>query len=438
MEPKFVEHVLSSNILTYKYDPYNMLYPWLGSGLLTANGEQWTLRRKLITPSFHFRILKDFLHVMNETSTQFMSLLEKEAAACQVLDMQSLVMRNTIDVICETAMGTRVNSIGGQSSAIVTAIDTLCNVIPERGVSVFKRFDVCFKLTPLYAKQQRALTTLRKEFAQIIEKRRALIQTSSYNATPDDDELMDAKRPKMAFLDNLLTAEVQGKPLTFEQIFEEVSTFMFEGHDTTASAITFALYCLAWSPESQQRAFEEQLQLHGHDRQRHSTFDELQNMKYLDLVIKETLRIFPSVPFIFRTAKQATQIEDKFIPQGTTLGIGVLSIGHSPHVFSEPLEFRPERWEAREHTNVNAFDYVPFSAGPRNCIGQKFALLELKVTLSKLLRHFHLKPAPESRQSLAQIFDPQHRPGPQELKLYIPITLKSMTGVPLRLQPRTY
>lgn len=96
------QHVLSSTTLTYKYDPYNLLYPWLGRGLLTANGHQWMLRRKLITPSFHFRILRDFLQIMNETSGRFMSLLERESdkAQSQVLDMQELVSRNTIDVIC--------------------------------------------------------------------------------------------------------------------------------------------------------------------------------------------------------------------------------------------------------------------------------------------------------------------------------------------------
>lgn len=96
------QHVLSSTTLTYKYDPYNLLYPWLGRGLLTANGHQWMLRRKLITPSFHFRILRDFLQIMNETSGRFMSLLERESdkAQSKVLDMQELVSRNTIDVIC--------------------------------------------------------------------------------------------------------------------------------------------------------------------------------------------------------------------------------------------------------------------------------------------------------------------------------------------------
>lgn len=133
----------------------------------------------------------------------------------------------------------------------------------------------------------------------------------------------------MAFLDTLLTSEVEGKPLTFEEIFEEVSTFMFEvraklfslavywcvpyllqGHDTTSSAITFGIFCLASTPEVQLRAYEEQRQIYGDDKVRHPTYQELQDMKYLDLVIKETLRLFPSVPYIFRTTLEPAVIRE--------------------------------------------------------------------------------------------------------------------------------
>ncbi|XP_068145393.1 probable cytochrome P450 4e1 [Drosophila tropicalis] len=440
VEPKYVEHILSSTQLGYKNDPYHLLYPWLGKGLLTANDHEWMLRRKMITPSFHFRILRDFLHVMNETSGRFMELLavESKKSKDQVLDMQSYVTRSTIDVICETAMGTRVNSIEGQPSIIVKAIDTLCYVAPERLLSVMKRPDILFKCTRLYRQQELALATLRKELAQLIEQRRAIVKSPSYINVEKvgQDEQLEVGRPKMAFLDNLLTAEVEGKPLTFQQIFEEVSTFMFEGHDTTASAITFAVYCLAWTPAAQQRAYEEQQQIYGSAKDTHPTFQELQDMKYLDLVIKETLRIFPSVPFIFRSVRKGTVIVDKFVPKGTTIVLPLVATGHSPHCFKNPHEFQPERFEMTDRNQASAFDHVPFSAGPRNCIGQKFALMELKVTLSKLLRRFRILPAPLAKQTIADVFHPKYKPGEQELKLYLPITLKSLSGVPVRLEER--
>lgn len=82
----------------------------------------------------------------------------------------------------------------------------------------------------------------------------------------------------------------------------------YQGHDTTSSAITFGIYCLASTPAVQQRAYEEQKQIYGDDKDRHPTYQELQDMKYLDLVIKETLRLFPSVPYIFRTTREPVVI----------------------------------------------------------------------------------------------------------------------------------
>ncbi|KAH8277810.1 hypothetical protein KR018_007649, partial [Drosophila ironensis] len=431
-------YVLSSSILTYKKDPYFLLYPWLGRGLLTSNGHQWMVKRKLITPSFHFRILKEFLQVMNETSGRFIDLLSREAAASkdQLLDIQNIVPRLTIDIICETAMGTKVNSVEGEPSDIVEAIAVLCQIITARVLSPLKRMDWFFRWTSMYWEQKQALTTLRRDLSKIIHNRRQLLETYSPTLNAPESEELPGKRPKMAFLDNLLTANVEGKPLSFEEIFEEVSTFMFEGHDTTAMGIIFSIFCLAWTPRAQKLAHEEQLNVFGEDWSRPPTYDELQQMPYLDLVIKETLRIFPSVPFIFRTVPADTYILDKFIPGGTSLVIPIYGIGHNYRNFEEPFEFRPERFSASNKTQGTIFDSVPFSAGPRNCIGQKFAVLELKVVLSKILRRFQLLPAPLSKQNISQVVNPEYKVKEQELKMAIAITLKSLTGVPVRLVER--
>lgn len=112
----------------------------------------------------------------------------------------------------------------------------------------------------------------------------------------------------MAFLDVLLQSTVGGKPLTNEDIREEVDTFMFEGHDTTTSGISHTLYLLARHPEVQQKVFEEILQVIGSDKHKPITMRELQDLKYLDLVIKESLRLYPPVPMIGRITEQDVEI----------------------------------------------------------------------------------------------------------------------------------
>lgn len=110
----------------------------------------------------------------------------------------------------------------------------------------------------------------------------------------------DFKKPKMAFLDTLLSSTVDGRPLTIQEIYEEVSTFMFEGHDTTTSALSFVTYLLSRHLGVQKKVYEEQKAIMGADMKRNATFQELTDMKYLDMVIKESLRLYPSVPMIGR------------------------------------------------------------------------------------------------------------------------------------------
>ncbi|XP_036333127.1 probable cytochrome P450 4e1 isoform X1 [Rhagoletis pomonella] len=435
INPKAMEQVLSSTTLIYKYDPYKFFYPWLGQGLLTSNGRHWLNHRKMITPSFHFAILQDFLKIMNDTTDRFMVLLGDFAAKEDMFDFQEIVTRSTIDVICEAAMGTPVNAIVGRTSPMVPAIAELCDVMRQRIFSALNRLDFFFVWTEAYRKQERALTVLRKELSEIIEKRRVILKEIGENKFKSD---ADGKRPKMAFLDNLLTAEVEGKPLTFQDIFEEVSTFVFEGHDTTASAIGFTIYSLSRHTQIQERAFQEQYAIFGNDLQRNPTYQELGEMKYLELILKETLRLYPSVPFIVRTLQEQTEIGGFQIPAGTSIGCIIIALGTNPHSFPEPFKFKPERFENR--ITSNPYDYVPFSAGPRNCIGQKFAMMELKVTVSKIIRHFNILPAVDGLSTgIHDPADPNDKfDNPYDARLGFYLTLKSVNGLKIRLRRRVY
>ncbi|XP_037947319.1 probable cytochrome P450 4e1 [Teleopsis dalmanni] len=431
--PKAIELVLSSTTLTYKEDFYNFFYPWLGRGLLTANGQYWAKHRKMITPSFHFQILQDFLHIINLTTDRFMDLLEKYTEKGDMFDFQQIVTRSTIDVICESAMGTRVNAIEGAVSPIVAAMNDICYVIHERIISLLKRFTPFFVLTPLYFKQKKALRILKSEISEIIKKRHAFLKEHNFFENINSDDL---QRPKMAFLDNLLTAKIDGKSLTFQEIYEEVSTFMFEGHDTTASAITFAIFCLARHTQVQQKAFAEQYEMFGNDLTSSPTYQQLQEMKYLELVIKETLRLYPSVPIIARTIIESTEIDGYIVPDNTTIVIPIFALGVDEDNYEQPYTFQPERFDADKRMHAHPYDFVPFSAGPRNCIGQKFAMMELKVTISKILRHFEILPAVDDLSSGSHDFSNSHNPYDPQLAALV--TLKSTNGVYIRLKKRDY
>ncbi|XP_037040832.1 cytochrome P450 4d1-like isoform X2 [Bradysia coprophila] len=399
--PKYLETILSSPKHIEKSGEYNYVKPWLNDGLLLSKGSKWFQRRKILTPAFHFKILEQFVEIFDAQSRILVETLAKYDQKTEV-EMFPLVTLCALDVICESAMGTQINAQQNSNSDYVLAVKKIAHIIHMRMFSVLLRENFLFRFSRLYSEEKRALKTLHDFTDKVINERRNAILTnnSEHNDKKSDsvDESIGMKR-KMAFLDILLQSTVNGKPLSNSDIREEVDTFMFEGHDTTTSGITFCLYCIAQYPEVQQKCFQEIRDVIGDDVTKPVTLNDLNNLNYFDLVIKETLRIFPSVPLIGRELQEEVVIGKYTLPKGTNVVIPIYYMGHDPNIFVNPEVFTPERFLVERNTEKNnPFSYIPFSAGPRNCIGQKFAVLEIKSLVSKVLRYFEISLAENSKE----------------------------------------
>lgn len=197
------------------------------------------------------------------------------------------------------------------------------------------------------------------------------------------------KKRRLDFLDILLTArDEHDMGLTDMEIRAEVDTFLFEGHDTTASALSWAIYCLAKYPKEQQKVYEEVTDVLK-DKE-YLEWEDLPKVKYLQLFIKEVMRYHSPVPLISRILTKDTQFGDVMLPEGSVLDVGIVFMNHHPDVWSDHDIFNPERFRD-ERGDKDPYSYVPFSAGPRNCIGQNFAMNEQKVILSRLVKRFRIK-----------------------------------------------
>ena len=178
-----------------------------------------------------------------------------------------------------------------------------------------------------------------------------------------------------------------GSKMTDEDIQEEVDTFMFEGHDTTTCAISWTIFLLGNHPEVQDKIFQEQLEIFGPNGQDTDVDTKsMAKMKYLECCIKESLRLYPSVPIIGRRVQGTKVIGGVKLRDDSGAAIFVHKLHRNSKVWKNPHEFNPERFMAKEA--FHPYAYVPFSAGPRNCVGQKFAMMEEKTVLSKLTRKF--------------------------------------------------
>nr|AKD43164.1 Cyp4d1-RA [Drosophila melanogaster] len=391
--PKDVEVVLGTLRFNDKAGEYKALEPWLKEGLLVSRGRKWHKRRKIITPAFHFKILDQFVEVFEKGSRDLLRNMEQDRlnhgeSGFSLYDWINLC---TMDTICETAMGVSINAQSNADSEYVQAVKTISMVLHKRMFNILYRFDLTYMLTPLARAEKKALNVLHQFTEKIIVQRREeLIREGSSQESSNDDADVGAKR-KMAFLDILLQSTVDERPLSNLDIREEVDTFMFEGHDTTSSALMFFFYNIATHPEAQKKCFEEIRSVVGNDKSTPVSYELLNQLHYVDLCVKETLRMYPSVPLLGRKVLEDCEINGKLIPAGTNIGISPLYLGRREELFSEPNIFKPERFDVvTTAEKLNPYAYIPFSAGPRNCIGQKFAMLEIKAIVANVLRHYEV------------------------------------------------
>ncbi|NXM70481.1 CP4V2 protein, partial [Serilophus lunatus] len=386
--PESVEVILNSSKHIEKSYLYTFLHPWLGTGLLTSTGEKWRSRRKMITPTFHFAILNDFLEVMNEQGNILVEKLEKHVDK-EPFDVFMDITLCALDIICETAMGKNVGAQKNKNSEYVSAIYRMSDLIQQRQKSPWLWPDFLYILFKEGREHKRNLKILHNFTDMVIAERAAELENTKQKEHDNDGNSKGSvPRKRKAFLDMLLSAkDDEGNKLSYRDIREEVDTFMFEGHDTTAAAMNWVLYLLGHHPEIQKKVHKELDEVFD-NTERPVTTEDLKNLRYLECVVKEALRIFPSVPMFARVLREDCSISGHQIPKGTNILVLTYTLHRDPEIFPDPEEFRPERFFPENSKGRHPYAYVPFSAGPRNCIGQRFAQMEEKTLLALILRRF--------------------------------------------------
>ncbi|XP_054163850.1 cytochrome P450 4c3-like [Oppia nitens] len=405
--PDEVEVILSSNTLTDKSSEYRFLTPWLGGGLVTSSKIKWKTRRKILTPAFHFRILDDFAPVINEQSTvlinKLRTMIDNSKCDDQPIDIVPIITLCTLDVICETAMGIKVGCQANSNLEYVQALHDISGIFLIRLMRPWlwpnwafncsshgKQFNSSLKKMKAFT--MKVICERKQEWIEHIHRNdnNEDIQSKSLDAIKESNFFNGKKR--LAFLDLLLHQHLVANNLTLEDLREEVDTFMFAGHDTTAQAISWTLYMLGLHQDIQSKVREEvDSVMDSHLDDNDFSIEDLKQLKYLECVLKEVQRLYPTAPFIGRQLSEDTIINGYLIPKGTSCGIFTYILHRDPIQFPNPEQFIPERFLPENCVGRHPYCYIPFSAGPRNCIGQKFAFLEQKIVVSKIVRNFHIQ-----------------------------------------------
>ncbi|XP_052869107.1 cytochrome P450 4C1-like [Anopheles cruzii] len=400
-EPAVIEQVIQAKTIE-KTIIYDFMMPWLGSGLVVSTGPKWAQRRKIITPTFHFKILEDFLVIMNHQADVLIRKLSANAGGPD-FDIYEPVTYCALDIISESAMGVKLNTQEDPQSEYVQAAKEISDIIYKRMFSFGREFKWLFLLKKASRRLNECLKVVHGFAYRVInERKKQLLEERERQQTERKLEETDVYgKRRMTLLDLLLNVTVDGKPLPDADIREEVDTFMFAGHDTTTSCISFAIYHLSRNAAIQQKVYDEIQHVVGSEAKSvELTHSTLQELRYLEMVIKETLRMKPSVPIIGRKSAGDMVVDGVQMPKGMEFAILIYALHNDPQLYPEPENFDPERFSEEAQASRQPYSYIPFSVGSRNCIGQRYAMLEIKTILVKLLANFQFLPCDDHHKLL--------------------------------------
>ncbi len=394
--PDYIQHVLQQNHKNYiKPYQFKQLKIVLGNGLVTSEGSFWLKQRRLMQPAFHKQRLATFLDTMVGKTKLRLENWDKNIASNQSFDVFQEMMGLTLEIVSECLFGTNVSE---QTEVVSKSLTYLIEELNNRvkGVAPFPMWVPTYK--NLKIKKER--TVLDKIVLDIIANRK--------KSTERYDDLL-------GMITEMQDADT-GEKMSDQQLRDEVMTLFIAGHETTANAITWALYLLSQNKEVENK-FHQELKtvLDG----RMPTLEDLQKLTYTMQIVHETLRLYPSAWMMGRKSINDDEIGGYHVPAGTNILMSQYVIQRNPQFWESGDAFNPDNFIAEKEKARHKFVYFPFGGGPRFCIGNNFSLMELQIMLAVMGQHYKFSHDHSHKVAL----DPQ-------------ITLRPLGGMKMKLEKR--
>ncbi|XP_015127506.1 cytochrome P450 4C1 [Diachasma alloeum] len=379
-----------------------LLRPWLNDGLLLSTGDKWRGRRKMLNPAFTNSLLQEFVETFAEQTDRLLRSLKAEASAQggqAVKGVEQMFSRLSLNIICETAMGISLDDKDRDQYAYINAIPIAAQIFQFRFMRPWLSNNWIFSFTKMGKQHDKVLEIIHGFSAKIIQGRKDYHRVNGWRYldglseenTQEEIEDKRKNRRKLALLD-LLIAAWKAAAIDDEGIQEEVDMFVAAGHDTTAAALSFTTLLLAKHKEIQDKCREEVNEVLNGIPTGKITMKEVQRMHYLQQCIKEAMRLYTVAPLVSRKVTEDTKLKDYFIPRGTEVCVHIHATHHDPNFWPNPDVFDPDRFSPERSKGRHPYSYLPFGFGPRTCIGAKFALLEIRTVMAKVLSNFCLEP----------------------------------------------
>lgn len=395
--PQYLKHVLQEHSRNYrKGDNIRPLKLLTGEGLLTSDGDFWLRQRRMAQPAFHHQRIAAMGSKITGCTAELLDRWRPLAERGATLDVADEMMRLTMKIVGLSLFSIDVSS---QADLVGRALIETLQYINRRATSLIQ---LPHRLpTPGSLRFHRALQQLDSVVLGMIEGRR--------RGTEDCGDLL-------SMLLEARDAET-GEGMTDRQLRDEVMNIFLAGHDTTGLTLSWTWYLLAQHPAVEQRLLAE---LRAVLAGRAPTVADLPNLPYTQMVLQESLRLYPPAWMTSRTPLKPDRLGEYDIPAGATILVSPYATHHHPGLWDHPERFDPERFTPERMDDRPKFAYLPFGGGPRVCIGNNLAQIEMQLVLAMVAQHYQLRLVPD------------HPVEPEPLT-----TLRPRYGIRMTLQPRS-
>lgn len=400
VHPDANKHILQDNNANYTKQPHpsmQILKPLAGDGLLTSDGDFWRKQRRLAQPAFHRSQIAGFAQTFVDSTVARFDRWGSRASSGKGFAFDEELMALTLEIAGKTLFSI---DLTGKAEQVGHAFDRANRIITDLSSQPFALFTLRIPFWP----------STRKLFANTRQMEEVV-----YGII---DERRRSGEQKADLLGMLMEArdEETGEGMSVRQLRDEVLTLMVAGHETTSVLLSWLFYFLDRHPEVRERLEAEvDSVLSG----RTPIFEDLPHLRYTRQVIDETLRIRPAAYIMTRWAQQADTVCGYNIPAQSGLVLCPYITHHLPEFWPEPQRFNPERFAAGKEAERPRYAYLPFGGGPRQCIGNSFALTEATLITAAIVQRFRVRVDPSHPAAM----DPQ-------------ITLRMKGGLPARLEER--
>uniref|UniRef100_A0A6Q2YLT1 unspecific monooxygenase n=1 Tax=Esox lucius TaxID=8010 RepID=A0A6Q2YLT1_ESOLU len=357
----------------------------LYDALSIAEDDAWKRIRSVLSPSFTSGRLKEMFGIMKQHSSNLLNGMKKQAEKGQAIELKEFFGPYSMDVVTSTAFSVDIDSLNNPSDPFVSNVKKMLK---------FDLFNPLFLLVALFPFTGPVMEKMKFSFFPVevtdffyasLAKIKSGRGTGNTNGRVDFLQLMiDSQKDSKT-----KTGEEQNKGAlntVDHEILSQAMIFIFAGYETTSSTMSFLAYNLAVNPHVMTKLQEEIDTVFPNKAP--IQYEALMQMEYLDSVLNESLRLYPIAARLERVTKKTVEINGIIIPKDCVVLVPTWTLHRDPEIWSDPEEFKPERFSKENKESIDPYSYMPFGAGPRNCIGMRFALIMIKLAMVEILQSY--------------------------------------------------